>query len=206
MTNIFPTKIDVDTIASLPLGQFGGEIILIDTITSLHGALKKLEKVTILGFDTETKPTFKKGRTHSVAMLQLSTFDTSYIFRLNKIGLSDELVQLLSNSSITKVGLSLKDDFRELLKMRTFRPSGFIDLQSYVEKFGIQDKSLKKLTALIMGMRISKSQQTSNWEAEKLSDSQLVYAATDAWVCLEIYKKLYELETNFQAVIKSQLK
>jgi ribonuclease D len=199
MNSFFPTNINVESIAALPLGQFGGRIIMVDNLESLHGALKMLHGHMILGFDTETKPTFKKGRTHNVAMLQLSNHDTCYIFRLNKIGLCDELVHLLSNPSIIKVGLSLKDDFRELSKMRIFKPAGFVDLQSYVEKFGIQDKSLKKLTAMILGIRISKSQQTSNWEAERLSESQLIYAATDAWACIEIYKKLRELETNLHA-------
>jgi ribonuclease D len=200
MTSVFPPNISPELIAELPLRQFGGRIVLVDTIETLHEALKMLGGHTVLGFDTETKPSFKKGQINKVSMLQLSYHDTCFIIRLNKVGLCDELVHLLSSTSIIKVGLSIRDDFRELSKLRHFHPAGFIDLQSYVEDFGVTDKSLKKLSALIMGYRISKSQQTSNWEAEHLSEAQLIYAATDAWVCLEIYRKLKEIEARFKQI------
>ena len=198
MTSVFPTNISPELIAELPLRQFTGRIILVDTMELLHDALKMLSGHTILGFDTETKPSFKKGQINRVSMLQLSYHDTCFIIRLNKVGLCDELVHILSSTSILKVGLSIRDDFRELSRLKHFHPAGFIDLQSYVEDFGILDKSLKKLSALVMGYRISKSQQTSNWELEHLTEPQLVYAATDAWVCLEIYKKLKEVEAKFK--------
>lgn len=198
MTSIFQSNITPEALAELPLKQFGGRIVLVDSLTSLKGALQLIKAHTVLGFDTETKPAFQKGKTNKVSMLQLALDDISFIFRLNKIGFTDELVHILSNPGITKVGLSVKDDFRELSKLKHFHPAGFVDLQNYVEDFGIQDKSLKKLTALILGIRISKSQQTSNWEAETLSESQLVYAATDAWVCLEMYKKLRDVEKLYK--------
>lgn len=198
MTSIFPTNITPEAITELPLQQFAGQIVVVDNAESLKYALQLLKSHSILGFDTETKPSFQKGHTNKVSMLQLSNHDTCFIFRLNKVGLCDELVNILSGTEITKVGLSVKDDYREMAKLKHFHPAGFIDLQKYVEDFGIQDKSLKKLTALILGIRISKSQQTSNWEAERLTDAQLVYAATDAWVCLEIYKKLKAIEAKFK--------
>jgi ribonuclease D len=198
MTSVFPTNITPELISELPLRQFTGRIVLVDTITGLHEALKMLSGHAILGFDTETKPSFKKGHINRVSMLQLSDHDICFIIRMNKVGLCDELVHILSSTSIVKVGLSIRDDFRELSRLRHFHPAGFIDLQSYVEDFGIQDKSLKKLSALIMGYRISKSQQTSNWESEHLTEAQLVYAATDAWICLEIYKKLKEVEAKYK--------
>ena len=197
MTNVFPNLIDLNAIAALPHKQFEGKIIVADNLTSVHGAIKMAENYPILGFDTETKPSFKKGKTNIVCMIQLSGPDVAFIFRLNKIGFPDELARLLSSNNITKIGLSLKDDFRELSKLRLIKPSSFVELQSYVEQFAIQEKGLKKLAALILGIRISKSQQTSNWESEVLSSSQLAYAATDAWVCLEIYNKLKEVELQF---------
>ena len=195
MTSVFQSNITPEAIAELPLKQFAGRIVVVDTIDSLKGALKMIGAHSIMGFDTESKPSFQKGKMNKVCMLQLSLHDTCFIFRLNKIGLSNELVHILSNPSITKVGLSVRDDFHELAKLKHFHPAGFVDLQKYAEDFAIQDKSLKKLSALILGIRISKSQQTSNWEAETLTEPQLIYAATDAWVCLEMYKKLREVES-----------
>jgi ribonuclease D len=205
MINSFPSNIDVEAIANLPLTQFNGRIIVVDNLDSLHSSIKLLNGLNLLGFDTETKPSFRKGQTHKVAMLQLASHDTSFIFRLNKIGFCDALMKILSENSIQKVGLSLKDDFRELSKLRHFRPAGFVELQQYVENFGIADKSLKKLVALVLKFRISKSQQTSNWENEKLTDSQLVYAATDAWACLEIYKQLKEIEIQHGKISKHHI-
>lgn len=197
MINVFPNNITPESIAEMPLKQFEGKIIVADTLPSFHGAIKMLNNYKILGFDTETKPSFKKGSSNKVCMIQIATDDVAFIFRLNKIGFPDELAKILTQASIQKIGLSLRDDFRELSKLRSIQPAGFIDLQNYVEKFEIQDKSLKKLSALILGIRISKSQQTSNWENEVLTEPQLIYAATDAWVCLEIYKKLKEVEARF---------
>jgi ribonuclease D len=196
MNRYFPSNILPETISGLPYLQFPGRIVVVDNSTNLKEALKMLNGHAFLGFDTETKPTFKKGRQNKVCILQLSNNDVCTIFRLNKIGFPDELVHILSNPSIMKVGLSLRDDFRELSKLRHFHPGNFVDLQKYVETFSITDKSLKKLAALILNHRISKTQQTSNWESEELTEAQLRYAATDAWVCLEIYKKLKEIEIN----------
>jgi ribonuclease D len=196
MHNIFNSNINIEEVAHLPLKQFAGKIIVADNLPSYRGSIKMIDGIQILGFDTETKPAFKKGQSHKVSLLQLSAEDTCYIFRLNKIGLPDELVSLLSEIKQIKVGLAVKDDIKALSKLKHIHPAGFIDLQNYVEDFGITDKSLKKLSALIMGFRISKSQQTSNWESEKLTEAQLIYAATDAWMCLELYKKLKEAELN----------
>jgi ribonuclease D len=202
MNRYFSSAILPETIKELPYLQFSGRIVVVDNISGLKEAFKMLDGHAFLGIDTETKPSFKKGRLNKVSLLQLSNSETCIIFRLNKIGFPDELVHIFSNPSITKVGLSLKDDFRELSKLRHFHPESFVDLQKYVEQFGITDKSLKKLTALILNSRISKTQQTSNWENEELSEAQLRYAATDAWVCLEIYKKLKETEIQHKKNVK----
>jgi ribonuclease D len=202
MTNTFPSNITPEALSELPRKQFEGRIIVADNSTSLQAALKLLENFEMLGFDTETKPAFKKGHSHKVAMLQLASNDTCFIFRLNKIGLPDELVKTLSNKHITKIGLALRDDFNALSKLKNLTPAGFIDLQKYTESFAIKDKSLKKLAAIILGIRISKSQQTSNWESPILTGPQLDYAATDAWICLEIYKRLKEVELKHGIIDK----
>ncbi len=200
MISSLASNISSEAIAELPLIHFSGKIIVVDSMPLLQDAIRFITRNPVLGFDTETKPSFRKGQNNKVAMLQLSSHDTCYIFRLNKIGFTDELVHLLSNNSVLKIGLSLKDDFRELLKLKHFHPYGFVDLQKYAETFSITDKSLKKLAALVLGHRISKSQQTSNWESAKLTEAQLIYAATDAWVCLEIYKHLKEIERTMNTL------
>jgi len=194
MNDIFLSTITREDILKLPLKQFNGQIVLVDTPASLKKSIKMIKNSKLLGFDTETKPSFKKGHSNKVSLLQLADENTCFIFRLNKIGLSDEIIHLLSDESLIKVGLSLRDDYRELFKLRQFQPEGFVELQKYVEDFDIQDKSLKKLAALILGIRISKSQQTSNWEALHLSGPQLIYAATDAWICYKIYLQLQRAE------------
>jgi len=194
MNDIFLSTITREDILKLPLKQFNGQIVLVDTPASLKKSIKMIMNSKLLGFDTETKPSFKKGHSNKVSLLQLADENTCFIFRLNKIGLSDEIIHLLSDESLIKVGLSLRDDYRELFKLRQFQPEGFVELQKYVEDFDIQDKSLKKLAALILGIRISKSQQTSNWEALHLSGPQLIYAATDAWICYKIYLQLQRAE------------
>jgi ribonuclease D len=194
MNSVFASSILPELITELPLIQFNGKIIVVDNVKSMPGAIKFLNNHSMIGFDTESKPSFRKGQINKVSLLQLAYYDTCFIFRLNKIGFGDDLIHLLNNSLIKKIGLSLKDDFRELSKLSHFQPSGFIELQKYVENFNITDKSLKKLVALILGHRISKSQQTSNWESENLTEAQIIYAATDAWACLEIYKRLVEIE------------
>jgi len=206
MNSIFPNNITLDAISLLPRKQFEGEIVLIDSLPRMHETIKRIKGLPLLGFDTETKPAFKKGHSHKAALLQLADENTCFIFRLNKIGLPDELVSLLSDKSVVKVGLAVKDDYNALSKLKFLNPAGFIDLQKYVEDFGIEDKSLKKLAAIILGIRISKSQQTSNWENQHLSESQLIYASTDAWICLKIFKHLKEMESNYGSSDKNRVK
>ena len=177
------------------MARFGGRIEVVNSIAEVQQACEYLSRYRLLGFDTETKPSFKKGTSNKPCLLQLSNHEIAFIFRLNKTGLTDELRHLLANKNITKIGTSLKDDFRELQKLGHFTPNNFIDLQSFVDPFGIKDKSLKKLTAIVLNMHLSKSQQVSNWENEVLTPQQQIYAATDAWVCLEIYNELVKYQT-----------
>jgi len=149
-----------------------------------------IQNINIFGFDTETRPSFKKGRLNKTALVQLATSDIAFLFRINLTGIPDLLVEILENSDIIKVGVALRHDLISLQKIRSFSPGGFIDLQQHVEQFGIRDKGLRKLTANILGLRLVKGQQTSNWESKTLIQTQLEYAATDAWVCYEMYNKL----------------
>jgi ribonuclease D len=186
----FKPNITNDEISALPVRSFPGEIFYIDTFEKYLKVIPLFIHEPILGFDTETKPSFKKGKTNGVSLLQLSTTDKAFLFRLNKIGLPEEIRRILASETTTKIGVAIHDDICSLRKIGDFQPTGFVDLQQFVKNFGIEDNGLKKLVAIILGFKISKRQQTSNWEAEVLSQSQVEYAATDAWVCFEIYNRL----------------
>lgn len=188
--NSFTPSISRDEIKELPLSAFAGEIIVVDDPETVPQAVEMLEAYDILGFDTETKPAFKKGVINGVALLQLASQDRAFIFRLNKTGFPAPLVSLLANRKIIKAGAAIRDDIKSLRKLNNFRPEGFVELQDMVKDYHISDSGLRKLAGIVLGIQISKSQQVSNWEREVLTDSQLIYAATDAWVCYEIYMKL----------------
>ena len=194
-----------EEIACLPKVQFPGRIYVIYTESDTDKAVEYLKNQRIVGVDTETRPSFKKGTTHKVALLQVSTTDTCFLFRLNRIGMPPSLQDFLMNDTL-KIGLSLKDDFTMLRKRKDVHAEegNWIELQEYVGRFGIEDKSLRKIFANLFGQKISKNQRLSNWEAETLSEAQLQYAATDAWACVEIYNCLKELErTGSYELIKT---
>jgi ribonuclease D len=183
-------SITKEEIATFDKEEFNGRILVIDTPDGVDQAVNYLSGFSCLGFDTETRPTFKKGNLNSVALIQLATNKQCYLFRLNKIGFSPALIRLLSDPNIRKVGLSLNDDFTSMSRRMRFIPQGFVDLQKIVSEHDIADTSLQKIYALLFHKKISKSQQLSNWEAKRLSDAQIQYAALDAWACLRIYEKL----------------
>lgn len=182
----------------LEFASFPGKIYVIDSVGSeFNRAIAYLRSQKIIGFDTETRPCFSQDQPrYGVALLQLSGPDRAYLFRINKIGMHRRLCNLLASEKIVKVGAAIHDDIRGLQKKSGFAPSAFVDLQKIVWEWGIKDKSVKKMAAIILGFRISKTQQLSNWEAENLSESQCRYAATDAWVCREMYLKLLASEKN----------
>jgi ribonuclease D len=182
--------ISIEELSSYELSWFRGEIALVDNMSMFYQVIPRLQNSKVLGFDTETRPSFKKGRKNKVSLLQLSTGDFACLFRINKIGIPDELVQILSDPGIIKAGVAIHDDIRFLKGIRKFNPEGFVDLQALVKDFGITCSGLKKLCAIILGFRISKRQQVTDWEAEELSEAQQLYAATDAWACHEIYREL----------------
>lgn len=175
---------------NLPTGRYEGEIVCIDNREALFSVLPGLFREKVLGFDTETRPSFKKGTRHPLALLQLATQDRVWLIRLNRLGYVPELWRLFSDLRIIKAGIGIRDDLRELQQLHPFEPEGFIDLQTYVKDFGIEDASLVKITAQVLGFRVSKAQRLSNWEADTLTAKQQAYAATDAWVCYMIYRKL----------------
>ena len=185
--SITPKELEKIDFATCP-----GKIIVIDSVgAEFNRAIAYLREQKVIGFDTETRPTFSPDQPrYSVSLLQLSGPDKSFLFRINKIGMHRRLCNLLSSDKVIKVGAAIHDDIRGLQKHREFVPAGFVDLQKIVWDWGIRDKAVKKMAAIILGIRISKTQQLSNWEAEKLSESQCKYAATDAWVCREMYMKL----------------
>jgi ribonuclease D len=187
---MYKENITVEELAEHELSWFKGEIVLIDNLKIFHEVFPRLLRSELLGFDTETRPTFKKGKKNTVSLIQLSTENLACLFRINRIGIPDELVELLSDPSVIKAGVAVHDDIRFLKGVRKFSPDGFIDLQTFVKDFGIQSSGLKKLAAIVLGFRISKRQQVTDWEAEQLSEAQQIYAATDAWVCHQIYRKL----------------
>lgn len=189
-SDIYKEDITVEELAELELSWFKGEIVLVDDLKTFYEVFPRLLVADLLGFDTETRPTFTKGGRNQVSLIQLSTADLSCLFRINKIGLPKELIQLLADPKVIKAGVAVHDDIRFLKVVKKFNPDGFIDLQNFVKDYGIQIAGLKKLTAIVLGFRISKRQQVTDWEAEHLSEAQMIYAATDAWVCYEIYSKL----------------
>lgn len=175
---------------------FDGRIIVVHSTAEMRKAVSYLKKNPLLGIDTETRPSFAKGKTYEVSLLQVSTEDTCFLFRLNYIGMPDELVDILQDERTLKVGLSLKDDIQSLHRKHSFVPKGFLDLQQYVKDMGIEAQSLQKIYALLFGRKISKSQRLTNWEADVLTDRQKGYAATDAWACIRIYKYLENLKAK----------
>ena len=188
-------KITKAEIAEMPKVQFSGRIFVIYTETDAEKAVEYLRTQHIVGVDTETRPSFKRGMSHKVALLQIATSDTCFLFRLNRIGMPTFLQDFLMGDTL-KIGLSLKDDFLMLRRRKDVHAEegNWIELQDYVGRFGIEDRSLQKIFANLFGQKISKSQRLSNWEAETLTESQMNYAATDAWACVEIYNCLAEME------------
>ena len=196
-TKIIYSKYDKKKIPSLPRVLFPGRIIVILTADEAEKAVDYLLKADILGFDTETKPVFKRGRQNKVALLQVSTEDTCFLFRLNRIGLCPAIIRLLETTDVRKIGLSWHDDIASLHKRGEFSPKGFFELQEHMKELGIEDMSLAKLYANLFGERISKREQLSNWDNDVLTDKQKGYAATDAWACIRLYKEYLRLkETN----------
>lgn len=193
-----------ELLQDLPIVSFEGKIEIVETESMANRAVKYLLSQPILGFDTETKPSFHRGQINKVALLQVATHDICFLFRLCQIDLPECVLQLLSDTTILKVGLSLKDDFAMLSKRHAFQPGTYVELQQMVAEYGIEDRSLQKIYANLFDEKISKAAQLSNWEADLLTEKQQRYAATDAWACIQIYEKLLELSQDPTVYINDQ--
>lgn len=195
---MYKISIQPEEIEKMPLGSFPGEISVISKNGLEYArAIAYLRSQKVIGFDTETRPVFEPGKHNNhVALLQLSGKDKAFLFRVNSMGMRRMICAILSNPRITKVGAAVHDDIRGLQYYTKFEAKGFVDLQKIGWEWGIKDKSVKKMAAIIMGCKISKTQQLSNWEAKELSASQKMYAATDAWICREMYLKLLDSPKN----------
>ncbi len=186
----FLPTISNDEVAALPTAEFAGRIVVVDDESKIEAACRDLSSCTVVGFDTETRPSFKAGVTNKVSLLQLSTPKTCYLFRLNRIRLDNRILKILTTKRIVKVGADVAGDMRSLHVLRSFREQGFVDLQQLAAGSGIEEKSLRKLAAITLGLRVSKAQRLSNWEAATLTPQQMMYAAVDAWICIEILRRL----------------
>jgi len=179
-----------EEINALPLGAFEGKVIVVSEEKKVAHAFDEIKEHDVVGFDTETKPVFVRGQQNKVALMQVALPEKVFLIRLKQTGIPPHLVEFLESDQILKAGVALRDDIKALQKLKHYTPAGFIELANLGKAAGLEVESVKKLTALLLGFRISKSSQTSNWEADVLHEKQISYAATDAWVCLQIYKKL----------------
>ncbi len=187
---MYQNEISKEEVAALDLIQFEGRISVIDSMEAFEQEIDQIARQPVLGFDTETRPSFKKGKVYPTSLIQIASLEQAWILRVNRIGYPGRLLDLLSGEIPLKIGLGLQDDLRRLRADFQFEPDGFLDLQNYVQAFRIDEKGLKKISGIVLNRRISKSQQVSNWDADVLSEAQLIYAATDAWICLMIYNSL----------------
>ncbi|WP_251624021.1 3'-5' exonuclease [Odoribacter lunatus] len=190
MNSDYKQTISSEEIINFPVFVYKEEVVLIEDASKVDEAVNFLTSYSCIGFDTETRPAFRKGEHHKVCLLQLAVQERVYLFRLNKCGFSHSLRNLLANEKIKKIGVGIRDDVKALQQLGPFIPQAFIDLQIFAEQFGIKEKSFSKLMAIIFQVKISKRQRTSNWEALQLTESQIRYAATDAWGALKMYMQL----------------
>ena len=190
---MFPSDISKEDINKLPLDRYNGQIVLIDKTEDIALAMKEISQHECVGIDTETKPVFVKGQFNHVSLIQIAIRHKVFLIRLHKTGLTDELLSFFENERISKFGVALADDIKDLQKLKQFKAHKFFEINELVKPIGIKSNGLKKLVAIILGYRISKSAQVSNWESPQLTEKQLRYGATDAFVCLEMFEKLKAL-------------
>ena len=187
---MFKTKITKDEVNLMPVVIFEGKITLVDDLSKIQPAIEELRKSNTVGIDTETKPSFTRGTHHKVSLVQISTLDHCFLFRLNKIDFPAALAEFIADEKIQKIGLSLRDDLAGLNRHHKFKPGNCIDIQTIIQNYGILELGLQKIYAILFGKKISKAQRLTNWENSELTEQQQRYAATDAWASLQIYLKL----------------
>lgn len=189
---MFDKEITKDQINELPLKRYDGKVVVVSTADQLSEALMELRKASVIGFDTESRPAFRKGEYYPIAMIQMAIPGKVFLIRVNLTGFTKELQDLFTEENIVKAGISIRDDIKELQRLAPFEPAGVVDLNDLTRELGVMNIGVRSLSGIFLGIRISKGQQTSNWERETLSEGQIYYAATDAWVCLKIYEILDE--------------
>jgi len=206
MTKIIYNKYDKELIPTLPVAEFQGRIVVVLSASEARRAVDFLLSRPLLGLDTETRPSFRRGQLHKVSLLQVATEDVCFLFRLNYTGLTRDIIRLLEDTTVKKIGLSWHDDLNSLHRLGSFKTGHFIDIQEQVRELGIEDLSLQKLYANLFGQKISKRQQLSNWEADVLNEKQKIYAATDAWACINLYNELMRLKESkdYELIIKEE--
>ncbi len=187
---MFKTKITKDEVNQMPVVVFDGKITLVDDLSKIRPAIEELRKNAVVGIDTETKPAFTRGTHHKVSLVQISSLDHCFLFRLNKIDFPAALAEFLADEKIKKIGLSLRDDLNGLNKHHAFKPANCVDIQTIIQNYGILELGLQKIYAILFGKKISKAQRLTNWENPELTEPQQRYAATDAWASLQIYLQL----------------
>ncbi|MGB3777961.1 MAG: 3'-5' exonuclease [Tunicatimonas sp.] len=195
---MFRKDITKEEINELPLRKYEGPIEVVTGEERQQAVLEELAAHAVVGFDTETKPVFKRGVHHDVSLIQLAIPGQAFLIRLNHVGFTDELNDFFADEGIKKVGISIKDDLRHLAQLAEkhhvrFKSANTLDLNDTVKQLDVPHMGVKKLTGIFLGFRVSKGQQTSNWENPRLTEKQQRYAATDAWVCLAIHQRLEEL-------------
>lgn len=179
-----------DEIMALPLRRYEGPIEVVRDDEKLAAVVKKCKAAKILGFDTESRPSFRPGQSYPVSIIQLATADAAYIIQLKPIKDPQPIFHLLSDPKVVKAGVALDQDLRKLKQLKEFAPAGFVDIAPLVARIGLRKSGLRSLAAIMLGFRVSKGAQRSNWSLDRLSESQIVYAATDAWISRELYMAL----------------
>ena len=194
---MYEKSITKEELRELPLLRYEGKIKLIEDKKEIEKAIQHCREYDLVGFDTETKPTFKKGQYHAVALVQLALKDMAYLIRVSKTGVDENLIGLFEDSNTIKLGIGLRDDIKDLQKMKNFNDAGFLDLNEFAESLEMESIGARKLSGIFLNGRISKSQQVSNWENSRLTPAQMNYAATDAWICLDIYEKMLAWQQSY---------
>lgn len=193
-----PPKITKDEINDLPLVRYEGDIRLVRSPADVAPAIREIRKEQVIGFDTETRPVFKKGQAFPTALVQMATSDAVWLFQLNRLDGIEPLVGILADDNFLKVGVALRDDFVKLKELAPFEERGVVDIADMTQKLGIVNTGLRSLTAIFLQFRISKAAQVSNWGRSDLSEAQLTYAATDAWASRELFLKLRDIGVPLQ--------
>ena len=206
MKKLIYNKFDKPTIATLRRVVYHGKIVVINSPDEAEAAVDHLLSQPVLGLDTETRPSFTKGRHFKCSLLQVASKSICFLFRLNHIGMCPAVMRLLGDKTVTKVGLAWKNDLLALREVGEYEPGTFVDLQDMVREIGIEDQSLVKIYANLFGERISKADRLSNWERDNLKDTQMIYAAIDAWACVQIYEEVLRLKAtgDYELVVRQE--